>query len=173
MRIIETDRLTLEPQIASHANEMFVVLSDPAIYEYENQPPQSLEWLRVRFVKLETRVSPDGHEQWLNWVIRLPASVLIGYVQATILPEGRAAIAYVLSSAYWGRGLGRQAVSAMISELVEQYGVRSFFAVLKLENFRSVRLLEHLGFDFASPEQQMTHSMEPGEILMCRRSPHT
>ena len=43
MRVIETARFMLEPQIAAHAEEMFVVLSDPAIYEYENQPPPSLE----------------------------------------------------------------------------------------------------------------------------------
>ena len=171
MRIIETDRLSLEPQSLSHANEMFEVLSDPAIYEYENQPPQSLEWLRVRFAKLETRLSPDGREQWLNWVIRLPTSALIGYVQATIRPDGRAAIAYVLSSAYWGRGLARHAVEVMITELVEQYGVRCVCAVLKRENMRSIRLLGRLGFFLAAPEQHLIDRIEPGELLMCRNSP--
>jgi len=173
MRAIKTDRLLLEPQTASHANEMFVVLSDPAIYAHENEPPQSLEWLRARFTKLETRLSTDGSEQWLNWVIRLPTSVLIGYVQATIHPEGRAAIAYVLSSAYWGRGLARHAVDAMISELFMQYGVRDLFAVLKRENLRSIRLLEHLDFILASSEQHAIHQVPPDEILMCRMHMHT
>ena len=168
MRTIKTPRLSLEPQTASHANEMFVVLSDPAVYAHENQPPQSLEWLRARFTKLETRLSTDGSEQWLNWVIRLPTSSLIGYVQATIHPEGRAAIAYVLSSAYWGRGLARHAVDAMIAELGMQYGVRDVFAVLKRENLRSLRLLEQLGFVLASPEQQVIHQVPPDEMLMCR-----
>src|SRR5438046_61536 len=90
MRVIETGSLTLEPQTAAHAEEMFAVLSDPAIYEYENEPPPSLEWLRARFTKLESRRSPNGREQWLNWVIRLPTSELIGYVQATLHPDGRA-----------------------------------------------------------------------------------
>jgi len=31
MRMIATSRLTLEPQVAGHAEEMFGVLSDPAI----------------------------------------------------------------------------------------------------------------------------------------------
>jgi [ribosomal protein S5]-alanine N-acetyltransferase len=173
MRAVVTDSLTLEPQTAAHAEEMFAILSDPAIYEYENEPPPSPEWLHVRFRKLETRRSGDGQEQWLNWVIRLPTSMLIGYVQATILPDGRAAIAYVLSSAYWGRGLARRAVDAMLSELVEQYGVRSFFAVLKRENVRSVRLLERLGFSPASPEQHVMHQVDTGELLMfCKRPPH-
>ncbi len=126
MRFVETGRLTLEPQTEAHAEAMFVVLSDPAIYEHENEPPASLEWLRTRFAKLESRTSADGGDQWLNWVIRLPTDDLIGYVQATVHPDGRAAIAYELASAYWGRGLAHEAVGAMMNELVERYGVRSF-----------------------------------------------
>jgi RimJ/RimL family protein N-acetyltransferase len=168
MHVIETGSLTLEPQTAAHAEEMFVVLSDPAIYEYENEPPPSLEWLRARFTKLEARRSSDGQEQWLNWVIRLPTSELIGYVQATVRANGRAAIAYALSSAYWGRGLARQAVQAMVSELVEHYQVRRLSAVLKRGNLRSLRLLERLGFSLASPEQHVKHRVEPGELLVHR-----
>lgn len=168
MRIIETANLTLEPQTMTHAEEMFAVLSDPAIYEYENEPPPSLAWLHTRFAKLELRRSPDGQEQWLNWVIRLPTSELIGYVQATVYQNGRASIAYELSSAYWGRSLARQAVQAMIHELVERYQVRSFYAVLKRENHRSLRLLERLGFLLALPEQHLEHEVERGELLMYR-----
>lgn len=173
IRVIETGSLTLEPETAAHAEEMFVILSDPAIYEYENEPPLSVEWLRARFTKLESRRSPDGGEQWLNWVIRLRTSELIGYVQATVHPDGRAAIAYELSSAYWGRGLARQAVQAMISELVEHYRVHSLSSALKRENSRSMRLLERLGFSPASHEQHAKHQVEPGELLMLREIKRT
>ena len=43
MRALRTARLRLEPQRAAHADEMFQVLSDPAIYTYENAPPTSLQ----------------------------------------------------------------------------------------------------------------------------------
>lgn len=168
MRVLDPGGLVLEPQVAAHAEEMFVVLGDPAIYEYENEPPPSLEWLRARFARLEARSSPDGGERWLNWVIRLPTSELIGYVQATVHADGSAAIAYVLSSAYWGRGLARRAVEAMIAELAGHYRVRSLSAVLKSENVRSLRLLERLGFSPATPEQLVLHRLEPGERLMRR-----
>ena len=168
MRIIATPTLTLEPQTVAHAEEMFVVLSDPAIYEYENEPPPSLEWLRTRFAKLESRQSADGQQQWLNWVIRLPTSELIGFVQATVRLNGNAGIAYVLASAYWGRGLARDAVAAMMGELVEQYGVRTFSAVLKRENLRSVKLLERLGFSLASVAEHVEYQVELDELLMLR-----
>ena len=107
------------------------MLSDPAIYEYENAPPASMEWLRARYEKLETRRSADGSEQWLNWVIRMTGAGLIGYVQATLHADGSAAIAYEMSSAWWGRGLGRRATEAMLRELVHHYGVTTIFAVAK------------------------------------------
>ena len=168
MRIVAAAGLTLEPQTAAHAEEMFVVLSDPAIYEHENEPPHSLSWLRERFARLESRRSADGREQWLNWVIRLPTRELIGYVQATVHADGRAAIAYELSSAYWGRGLARRAVEAMIGELVERHGVQELTAVLKQENLRSRRLLERLGFAPASPASCAELQVEPDETLMRR-----
>ena len=168
MHVIETDSFALVPQTAAHAEAMFVVLSDPAIYEHENEPPPSLEWLRARFKRLESRRSPDGEEQWLKWVIRLPTSELIGYVQATVWSDGRAAIAHALSSKYWGRGLACLALQAMISELVEHYQVRSLSAVLKRQNLRSLRLPERLGFSLASPEEHRSQPVETAEMRMRR-----
>jgi len=168
MRTIVGDGLTLEPQTVAHAERMFVVLSDPAIYEYENEPPPSLEWLCKRFAKLESRQSADGSERWLNWVIRIPTAELIGYVQATVRANGSAAIAYELSSAYWGRGFGHRAVRAMMTELAERYRVHTVTAVLKAENHRSLRLLARLGFELASTEAHAEHKVEQSEILMHR-----
>lgn len=168
MHIIEASGVTLEPQMAAHAGEMFAVLSDPEIYQYENEAPPSVEWLHARFTKLESRCSPDGQEQWLNWVIRLPTSELIGFVQATVPPGGRAAIAYELSSAYWGRGLASRAVQAMIGELQERYAVCHLSAVFKRKNQRSMRLLERLGFSLASPEECVKREVALGELLMYR-----
>jgi len=169
LRFIPCTRCTLEPQVAAHADAMFVVLGDPAIYEYENEPPQSLEGLRERFAELESRRSPNGREGWFNWVIRLPSSELAGYVQATVYPDGRAAIAYELASAHWGRGLGSEAVAAMLGELATMHGVHSVSAVLKQPNRRSMRLLQRLGFVLASPARHAEREVERDEYLMERR----
>jgi [ribosomal protein S5]-alanine N-acetyltransferase len=168
VRIIQTPRLTLEPQTAAHAAAMFAVLSDRRIYEHENEPPPSLEWLRARFARLESRRSPDGDEQWLNWVIRVPTTELVGYVQATVRANGEAAIAYELSSTYWGRGIAYDAVQGMLAELVAQYGVRRVSAVLKRGNQRSLRLLERLGFLVAPAEAHAQRQIGCDEVLMRR-----
>jgi ribosomal-protein-alanine N-acetyltransferase len=165
---IYTPAFTLEPQVAAHAEAMFVVLSDPAIYEYENEPPQSVAGLRERFLRLESRQSSDASQQWLNWVIRLPTSELIGYVQATIYTDGRAAMAYELHSQYWGRGLASQAVHAAMVHIVQHYAVSGLSAVLKCKNHRSMRLLKRLGFSESTPAQHAELEVERDEYLMLR-----
>jgi [ribosomal protein S5]-alanine N-acetyltransferase len=172
MQKINTDNISLEPQVAAHADEMFVVLSDPAIYEFENAPPESLDWLRKRFTRLESRGSADGAEQWLNWVVRLPTSELIGYVQATVYTREatgrRAGIAYEFHSKYWGRGLASEAVQAVTNTLVNQYDVTHFAATLKHTNYRSTRLLERFGFVLASPQVHTEREIDADEKLMLR-----
>ncbi|MBX3097264.1 MAG: GNAT family N-acetyltransferase [Fimbriimonadaceae bacterium] len=161
MRTIHTERLTLIPQTEHHAVEMFRVLSDPRIYEFENQPPESEEHLRQRFQRLETRQSPDGKEAWLNWVIQRSEGELIGYVQATVLSDHRAFIAYELNSAFWRQGYGSETVRTLLVELESQYFVRQVMAVFKKVNYRSRGLLLHLGF--TSPNPKDLQRAEPDE----------
>jgi RimJ/RimL family protein N-acetyltransferase len=160
--------LVLEPQRADHAAEMYALLCDPALYEYENEPPPSVAWLRNRYRELESRRSPDGAEQWLNWIVRLPEGRAAGYVQASVRPDGHCHIAYVLGSEFWGQGLARRAVEAMIDELACTYGVHTLWAVFKEENHRSRRLLERLAFGPATAEARGQHELEPGEDIMTR-----
>lgn len=168
MRTLQAPGLTLEPQVAAHATELYAVLCDPAIYTYEDKPPASVDALRERLTRLETRRSGDGSELWLNWVLRLPEGAVVGFVQASVRERGHAAIAYVLGSAWWGRGLARRAVDAMVAELQAHHGVTRLAAVALRRNERSTRLLERLGFSLASPELHQRLDIPPEEVLMCR-----
>ena len=154
IRPLETPRLVLEPQVAAHADELFIVLSDPAIYEFENAPPASVAALRERYRALEARRSSDGGQLWLNWTVRLTeGGMAIGYVQATVLPDAAALVAYEFNSAWWGRGLAHEAVSASMQELKRGQGVQRLGAVFKSRNERSRRLLVRLGMQPARPGQ--------------------
>ena len=173
MRTLRTAICTLEPQLVEHSHEMFAVLSDPAIYEFENARPASEEWLAERFARLETRGLKNGQEHWLNWVIRLPGAELAGYVQATLLPKHAAYVAYELASKFWRRGIGRDAVSAMESELINEYDVHTLVAVLKARNFRSSALLSSLGFAVGTPGESINFEPEQDEIVMLKNVAQT
>jgi [ribosomal protein S5]-alanine N-acetyltransferase len=166
MRTLDAWPYRLEPLVAAHAPQMFAVLSDPAIYEFENAPPVSEELLAQRYQRLESRGPADGSEQWFNWAIRLPDESLAGYVQATVRPDGTALVAYELNSRYWRQGIATRTVQAMLDALHDPYGVTLYVAVLKASNFRSEGLLRKLGFAPASVAQIQQYRDEPDEMVM-------
>jgi ribosomal-protein-alanine N-acetyltransferase len=168
MQPISAAPLVLEPLAVCHAQEMFAVLSDPSIYEFENEAPESEEALSRRYAILERRRSEDGSQTWLNWVIRLAGGQLAGYVQATVLASGAAYVAYEVASRYWRQGIGSTAVAAMLAELRANYAVSLYVAVLKARNYRSLALLQKLGFERASDEQVATFGGEADELVMVK-----
>jgi len=148
------------------AKEMFVVLSDPALYEFENAPPESEAWLSERFARLDSRVSKDGTTRWFNWVVRLSTGQLTGYTQATVRPDGITHIAYEIASKFWRQGIGSSAVAAMLVELESSYNVHTFIAVLKARNFRSMALLRSLGFSAGTRRAALDPAADPDELVM-------
>lgn len=170
MRTIRTPSCSLEPQLVAHASEMFEVLSDPAIYEFEGEPPPTVERLAEGYRRRESRASPDGTEQWLNWVVRLPSGQLAGYVQATVLRSGASYIGYEFSSKYWRQGLGSSSVRALLDELASTYQVHTIVAVLKKANYRSTGLLRKLAFSSCPEELAAEFEAEADEIILVKRA---
>ncbi len=159
--------VTLEPRTAAHAEAMFAVLAEPALYEFiEEDPPASVELLRQRFARSESRRSPDGSQRWLNWVVRDETLQLAGQVQATLAADLQTHIAYVFGSACWGRGIATAAVAQMLDSVAAEFGVTHFFVVAERRNGRSVRLAERLGFAEVSAEFAARQSTAPHDVLL-------
>lgn len=145
--------VTLEPQTAAHAPELFAVLDDPELYVFtDDKGPASLAALTERLRRLESRRSPDGAEHWLNWVVRNAEGAAVGYIQATVRRGGEAEIAYVLGRAHWGWGFATRACDAMLDALVDDYGVIRASATLDPRNAASLALLRRLGFSCVSSD---------------------
>lgn len=169
MQALHTPRLRLEPLRRDHAAAMFPLLQDPTIYTYiDHGPPPTLAHLEGVYTRLEARRSPDGREQWLNWIVFNAGEPTqpLGVVQATVLAGGRAWVAYELAAAHRGRGHAREAVQAMLAELAASFGVQHFLATVEHDNERSIHLLRKLGFQEASPEGITT--LTPTERLYRR-----
>lgn len=153
MRVLTGDGLRLEPQTAAHAAELYPLLNDPELYVFtDDKGPASLAALTERLRSLESRSSPDGTEQWLNWIVRNAHNTVIGYVQATVRPGGEAEIAYVFGRPYWGRGFATRACDWMLVRLAEDYAVTRATATLDPRNTASLALLQRLGFSFRSSD---------------------
>jgi [ribosomal protein S5]-alanine N-acetyltransferase len=168
---IVTPRLVLEPLVEAHADALFPILCDTRQLEYLDQhAPESLEALRRIYRKLESRRSPDGTEQWLNWaiVLRDEGGAAIGFVQTTVLADGGAWVAYEVGASWWGRGIGTEATRAMVEHLACDYRVAHFMATVDRRNARSWRLLERLGFVRASEADAAAMKVAPNDWLYQR-----
>ncbi|GGR07196.1 GNAT family N-acetyltransferase [Kitasatospora griseola] len=117
---IHTDRLTLLPLQAEHADEMAAVLSDPGLHTFIGGAPDSAQSLRARYERWAAG-SPDPAESWCNWVIQLrDAACLAGTVQATITADDRGAaaeIAWVVGTPWQRRGIATEAAQGLVAWL--------------------------------------------------------
>ena len=143
---LETERLRLEPLTAAHADEMAPLLDDPTLHTYVGGAPLSLDELRARYARQEGGLSPDGRERWLNWICRERfALAAVGYIQATVDVERRAAqVAWVIGSAYQGRGYAAEAAVAMVAWLTED-GVRVIDAHIHPDHAASAGVARAIG----------------------------
>jgi len=142
---IRTDRLTLLPLAAEYADEMALVLSDPALHAFTGGAPSSAVDLRERYDRLVTG-SPDPAIVWCNWVIRWDATgELTGTVQATASEDGtRAEIAWVVGTAWQGRGIATEAARGMVGWLAAS-GVEAVVAHIHPDHRASVAIASALG----------------------------
>lgn len=171
MQTLHTPRLRLVPQVVAHADALYPILCDPRQFEYlDDGAPASLEALRERYRKLESRRSGDGREHWLNWAIVLRGgnADAIGFVQATVQPDLRAWVAYEVAHAQWGHGIASEATRAMVEHLIAHYAVTQCMATVDQRNQRSWRLLERLGFVRADAVQSAAMQTQAGDWLYLR-----
>ncbi|MGN5636427.1 GNAT family N-acetyltransferase [Streptomyces sp. AC154] len=124
-----TPRLDALPLRVDHADEMAAVLSDPALHTFTGGAPQDAEALRSRYAR-QTAGSPDPAERWWNWVLRVRGDGrLAGYVQATVDVTGaRAEIAWVIGTAWQGRGYAKEAAAGLVAHLLAGGAVRTLVA---------------------------------------------
>jgi len=148
---LETERLRLEPLTAAHADEMAPLLDDPTLHTYVGGAPLSLDELLARYARQEGGLSPDGRERWLNWICRERRSgVAVGFAQATVDEDaGYAEVAWVIGSAYQGRGYAAEAAAMMVARLGEA-GIRVIVAHIHPDNAASAGVARATGLTATS-----------------------
>ncbi|MFC9385275.1 GNAT family N-acetyltransferase [Streptomyces venezuelae] len=159
---VRTDRLDLVPLAVAHADEMAVVLADPALHVFIGGAPLTPPELRARYGRLAAG-SPDPGVRWRNWVVRLRAEErLTGTVQATVTDGGRVAeVAWVIGTEWQGRGIATEAARALTALLVSE-GARLLVAHVHPAHPASAAVARAAGL---TP----TDRLEDGEVRWERR----
>ena len=129
----------------SHASAMFQVLVDSELYEFTGgEPPRSVTDVDEWFSALETRLSPDGSERWLTWIVQLTeCSTSIGYVQATVKGD-QADLAWLIGVNWQGQGYATEALQLLVDLLAENE-VKTLTAHIHPNHEASQRLAAGIG----------------------------
>jgi RimJ/RimL family protein N-acetyltransferase len=159
--ILRTQRLSLEPLRVDHADEMAPLLDDPRLFTFIGGSPSTLEELRHRYERQVTTWSLDGHERWLNWIVRdLGCGQAIGGMQATITVDDDTVLgelAWIVGARHQRRGYALEAARAMAVWLREQ-GARTLLAEIHPHHRASMAVARSLGL------KPSDHVLESGEI---------
>lgn len=142
---IDTERLALVALRPEDAAEMVDVLANPNLYAFTGGGPPTADELDATYRRWAAG-SPRAGETWHNWVIRLGADgPAIGHLQATVIDDGRAAdIAWLVGSAWQGRGYASEAARALVGWL-EENDVTTITAHVHPGNVASCRVAARLG----------------------------
>jgi RimJ/RimL family protein N-acetyltransferase len=156
--VLTTDRLLLEPLTASHAAVLFEPLRDPALYRFiPDDPPEAAE-LEEQYRFWEARRSPDGSEAWLNWALRRRVGAeYVGTLQASVLPDQSAFVAYVVFAQWQRQGYATEALARLVDYLIADLGATVVVAEIDTRNLASIALVERLGFHRVAMRRDADH----------------
>ena len=135
--MIWTDRLVLRRAQMADLEDVHAMLSEPRAMRYWSTPEH--ETLEQSRAWLEGMVQGAPGED--DFLIEHQGRI-IGKAGAWRLPE----VGFLLHPDHWGKGLAREAMTAVIAHLFAAHEVEVLTAEADPRNAASLRLLDRLGF---------------------------
>ena len=151
--MLETERLILRPWLASDAQNLFALASDPAVGPAAGWPPhvsvaESAEIIRTVFA------APETYAVVLKETGELVGCVGFNAANAASmrLDAHELELGYWIGKSYWGRGYAIEAARAIVARGFGELQLTGIHAAYYDGNERSRRVLEKLGFSFIRTE---------------------
>ena len=143
---IELDGARLRPLRAADAGALYAYLRDPVVTELTSYPAVSVSLVETMIERSLSRWAAGEPSRWgvaLQEDDRLVGTC--GFNDWSRVHRW-AEMAFDLAPAQWGKGLMRQAVAAVLQWTFRQNQVDRVQAFVRVDNERSIRLLERSGF---------------------------
>ncbi len=144
---LHTDRLRLRPLVATDADDLFTVFSDPQVMRYWLTPPWSDREHAVHSIAADERSRLAGDALRLGLEESASARIIGTCSLFAFHAESRRAeLGYALARAHWGRGFMHEALCAVLTYAFRTLGLHRIEADIDPRNAASARALERLGF---------------------------
>ncbi len=144
MTEIVTPRLRLRRARPSDLDDLHAVMSHPEAMRYWSTPPHGDIAQTRDFLAEVMAGTPDDSDDFLVELADAgpDRGRVIGKVGCWRVPE----IGYILHPDFWGRGLAREALDAVLPHVFARFPVDAVTADVDPRNVASLRLLDCLGF---------------------------
>ena len=155
---LKTERLLLREVDPADARDLLVFRGDPKVQRFNSRPITDIsEILTV----IDTLRKWYLAQKSIHWgVTRHDDQRVIGLFSLHGLNRfhQRGAIGYDLAREFWGQGIASEAARAVVGFAFEHLSLNRLEAVTISDNYRSVDLLERLGFKHEGTRRE--HSLE-------------
>jgi RimJ/RimL family protein N-acetyltransferase len=143
---IELDGARLRPLRARDADELHAYLSEPAVTELTSYPVPTRSLAEAIIARSSSRWAAGELAKWA--VASAHDDRIVGTCgfNEHSQPHRWAELAFDLARPYWGTGLMRRAVAAVLDWTYAQDRIDRVHAYVRVDNTRSQRLLERTGF---------------------------
>lgn len=176
---LTTERLILREVVAEDADDVFAFRSDREVQKYNIEPMRS----RTDALSLVRTMRSWYVTQYaIQWGITLKdENRVLGLcgIHEWSREQRRAMVGYDLARAYWGQGIAGEAMREVLRFSFEELELDRIEATTIVENVRSIRLLERLGFALAGvrPDHVYArdgrfHSSAVYGLLRCEYEPY-
>lgn len=145
--ILETERLRLEPLVASDADHLFPVMGDPEVMAYWDVP--EIDDPDIVAAIVQSQVDAMAAGKALHWAMRtLAEGHFVGSCDLSEIDRWhrRAEVGFMLGREAWGQGYALEAMTTVVA-FAATSGLRKLTARTHLGNRRSEALLQKLGFE--------------------------
>jgi len=155
---LTTARLALRELLPSDAPDVLVFRGDHEVQKYNGPVLRNLEEVQALIEEVRAEYTA---RKGIAWAVTFRNSdTVLGLFGIHDWDEyhRRAEIGYDLARAYWGQGIGSEAVRAILRFGFEQMNLHRIYAGTIADNHESVRLLEKIGFQREGTRRE--HSWE-------------
>lgn len=143
---LRTARLTLREFAPADLEPLQALARDARVLEYAPAGSRALETLRRARAAPAARPRPRRRRSYELAVVLNRGGKLIGACDLALSGPRAADVGYMLAPRHWGHGYGTELARALVAFGFGPLALERLCAVVAIENDRSRRVLENVGF---------------------------
>lgn len=158
---IETERLILKNIAIDDRNFIFSQFSDDVVnrYLFDAEPVTDIQGAD-EIIEFYIQPEPRLQNRWI--IVKKADGTKLGTCgfHCWNKTDGKVEVGYDLKEEFWGNGYMQEAMKAIITFAIDEMHIKEISACIYIDNQRSIRLVENLGFVLSGSSYELFRNRE-------------